>query len=75
MHIPWKCSLNTQQDLKDFEIKLGIAYAIQLEIKTKKVTWKILKYLEIKSHISNSLIKEEITREIRDCFELNENTA
>lgn len=75
MHIPWKCSLNTQQDLKDFEIKLGITYAIQLEIKTEKDTWKILKYLEIKSHISNSLIKEEIPGEIRDCFELNENTA
>ena len=38
---------------KEFEIKLEIIYEIKLEINNKKDTWKIFKYLEIKSHVSN----------------------
>lgn len=51
MQIQWSIFKNIKK--KEFEIKLEIIYEIKLEINNKKDTWKIFKYLEIKSHVSN----------------------
>ena len=58
---------------KNKNVSLILLYCnqIKLKINNRKKHREIPKYLEIKL-LSNMLIIEEITREIRKCFKINE---
>lgn len=45
---------------------------IMLEISNNKITWKTSKYLKNKL-LNNHLMKKEITKELRKCFEPSDN--